>query len=82
MKILRINCVWSGFLSLVLSLHAQTFTTVHAFVFTDGSEPNALIQGSDGLLYGTSGAGLGGIEGSGLRHRVCGRTYQSGKSEA
>jgi uncharacterized repeat protein (TIGR03803 family) len=59
MKILRINCVWSGFLSLVLSLHAQTFTTVHAFMDTDGAEPNALIQGSDGLLYGTSGAGLG-----------------------
>ncbi len=55
MKILRIGCVFGGFLSLVLSLSAQTFTTLHSFDGTDGACPYAgLVQATDGNLYGTT----------------------------
>jgi uncharacterized repeat protein (TIGR03803 family) len=58
MKILRIGCAFGGFLSLVLSLSAQTFTTLHSFEDTDGAYPNAgLVQATDGNLYGTTGGG-------------------------
>ena len=56
MKILRVVCVLGGFLSLLLSLAAQTFTTLHSFDMTDGATPFAgLIQATDGDLYGTTG---------------------------
>ena len=45
MKILRMGCVFGGFLSLVLSLPAQTFATLHSFDNKDGAFPFAgLVQ--------------------------------------
>src|SRR5580704_1603501 len=58
MKILRIICMLGGFLSLAFSLSAQTFTTLHSFDGTDGSNPYAgLVQATDGNLYGTTAYG-------------------------
>jgi uncharacterized repeat protein (TIGR03803 family) len=38
-----------------IALPAQTFTTLHSFDFTDGFEPlAALVQGTNGNLYGTT----------------------------
>ena len=55
MKILRISCVFGGFLSLVLSVSAQTFTTLFSFDAAAGAPPFAgLIQATDGNLYGTT----------------------------
>jgi len=55
MKIHRIGCVFGGFLSLVLSLSAQTFTTLYSFNFGDGANPYAgLVQATNGDLYGTT----------------------------
>ena len=55
MGILRIGCMFVGFLSLVLSLSAQTLTTLHSFDYTDGGEPSAgLVQATNGDLYGTT----------------------------
>jgi uncharacterized repeat protein (TIGR03803 family) len=55
MKIVRLSCVFAGFLSLVLALPAQTFTTLHNFDQTDGSTPlAALIQATNGNFYGTT----------------------------
>jgi uncharacterized repeat protein (TIGR03803 family) len=36
---------------------AGTLTTLHSFDFTDGLEPGALIQGTDGSFYGTTDGG-------------------------
>ncbi len=62
MKTLRIGCVFSGFLSLVVSISAQTFTTLFSFDAAAGAPPFAgLIQATDGNLYGTtSGNGVNG----------------------
>ena len=58
MKILRIGCMVGGFLSLVLSLSAQTFTVLHNFDATDGGQVFAgLVQGANGYVYGATGAG-------------------------
>jgi hypothetical protein len=39
MKILRIGCMFGGFMCLVLSLSAQTFTILHSLDGTDGYNP-------------------------------------------
>jgi uncharacterized repeat protein (TIGR03803 family) len=64
MKVLRISCMIGGFLSMVLSLSAQTLTTLYNFDATDGFAPYAgLVQATNGSLYGTTyggGANSGG----------------------
>ena len=60
MKILRIGCLFGGFLSLVLSLSAQTLTTLYSFgsMTNDGNYPFAgLIRATDGNFYGTTQEG-------------------------
>ncbi len=68
MKILRMSCVFGGFLSLVLSMSAQTFTTLYSFTNgADGALPVApLVQGANGDLYGTASSG-GNSEGTVFR---------------
>jgi len=69
MKMLRISCLTGGFLSLVLSLSAQTFTSLHSFDSNDGAHPYAApIQGGDGNFYGTASAG--GATGAGMAYRI------------
>jgi uncharacterized repeat protein (TIGR03803 family) len=78
MKTLRISCMCGGLLSLVFSLSAQTFTTLHSFDGTDGAYPTAtLVQGTDGNLYGTTQGGganlsciIGGIMGCGTVFKI------------
>jgi uncharacterized repeat protein (TIGR03803 family) len=69
MKILRVGCMLGGFLSLVLSLSAQTFTILHSFDNTDGEYPIAgLVQATDGDLWGTTS--LGGADGNGTVFKI------------
>jgi uncharacterized repeat protein (TIGR03803 family) len=50
-------------------LPAQTFTTLHNFNFTDGDDPQgALVQATDGNLYGTTYGG--GAEGAGTVFKI------------
>jgi uncharacterized repeat protein (TIGR03803 family) len=54
----RVACVIVGFLGLVVSLPAQTFTTLQSFDSTDGGSPEAgLVEGLNGSLYGTTQQG-------------------------
>jgi len=39
------------------ALPAQTFTVLRIFDMTDGETANGLVQGTDGILYGTMFAG-------------------------
>ena len=65
MKILRIICMFGGFLSLVLSLSAQTFTTLHNFEGPDGYNPvRGLVQATNGDLYGSTSLGGANSEGT------------------
>ena len=69
MKILRMACVFGGFLSLVLSMSAQTLTTLHSFDVTDGEDPIAgLIQATDGNFYWTTE--IGGAHGYGAVFKI------------
>lgn len=55
MKIFRIGCVLGGFLSLALSLGAQTFTTVYNFQGNPSAAPAAaLVQATNGNFYGST----------------------------
>jgi len=57
MKTIRMVCVFLAFLSLALSLSAQTFTTLHSFDYTDGAGPfTGMVQGTDGNLFGVTSA--------------------------
>jgi uncharacterized repeat protein (TIGR03803 family) len=59
MKILRIACVFGGFLFLVLSMSAQTFTTLFSWDGKDGQNPaRGLVQATNGNLYGTTYGGV------------------------
>jgi uncharacterized repeat protein (TIGR03803 family) len=51
-----------------VALPAQTFTTLHSFDNTDGSSPGALIQATDGSLYGTTASG--GTDGDGTVFKI------------
>jgi uncharacterized repeat protein (TIGR03803 family) len=69
MKILRISCVIVGFLCVVLSLSAQTFTTLHNFDAADGANPYAgPVQGTNGSFFGTTSAG--GATGAGTAFEI------------
>jgi len=58
MKIHRVGWVLGGFLSLVLSMPAQTFTTLHSFDGMDGAHlRSGLVQATNGNLYGTTADG-------------------------
>ncbi len=71
MKILRIGCVLGGFLSLVLSVSAQTFTTLFSFNDTAGYQPlGGLVQATNGDLYGTTSVGGSGANGFGAVYKI------------
>src|SRR5579862_3452189 len=54
---LKCNAVF-GLLLAAVGLSAQTLTTLHSFIGTDGSQPDApLLQARNGQLYGTTFAG-------------------------
>jgi uncharacterized repeat protein (TIGR03803 family) len=62
MKILRVVCVLGGFLFLVLSMLAQTFTTLHTFCSQSGCSDGVLssaglVQGFSGNFYGVTNYG-------------------------
>ncbi len=56
-----------------IGLHAQTLTTLHNFDGTDGQTPLALVQGNNGILYGTTE--FGGIGCPGVYLKGCGTVY-------
>ncbi len=69
MTTLRINCVIGAFLYLILSLSAQTFTSLHSFDSTDGAHPYAQpVQGTSGAFFGI--ASSGGATGAGTAFTI------------
>ena len=71
MKTIRRGCAFLGCLFLTLSLSAQIHTLT-SFDYTDGAVPDAaLLQGSDGDLYGTTSAqGQGTFGGGGTLFKM------------
>ncbi len=61
--------LWSLICVGALQLRAQTYTVLHYFAGSDGSRPAAgLVQGPDGMLYGTTS--YGGVSNSGTIFRI------------
>jgi len=52
-----------------------TFTTLHKFAYVDGASPYALIQATDGNLYGTNIFGGPGVYGTLFRMDTSGTTF-------
>lgn len=54
----KVACVISVVvIAMAVSVRAQTLTTLFDFNNTNGSEPNFLVQGNDGNIYGTTATG-------------------------
>ena len=73
MKLLKLNTIGAVVTLTILALMpqtlpAQTFSTVHAFYFNDGSNPMAGLAVSGNVLYGT--AAFGGSVGDGTVFKV------------
>ena len=70
------NIILLSMLFVIPRLGSQTLTTVASFSGTNGRSPNALVQGKDGNLYGTTSYGgsgpctLGGVTGCGTVFRL------------
>src|ERR1700675_1588999 len=60
--------------AMVISSHAQTFTSLFNFTTPSGVDPlSPLVQGLDGNLYGTAargGTGIGGDGGGGTFYQI------------
>jgi hypothetical protein len=76
-KVLLTVC--SVFGTIGAGLQAQTLTTIHSFVATDGLYPSvALVQGANGDLYGTTFCGgSGGVVSCGAANAAGGAARSS-----
>jgi uncharacterized repeat protein (TIGR03803 family) len=74
---LAVKTPGGGHAALDLTLPAQTFTTLHSFAGADGAYPQsgALVQATDGDLYGTT-AGGGAYTCADSDHTGCGTVFK------